>query len=383
MIIYIASSSVDYFGLAFGDGKPPEISQTLYSRLPFAENADFKHLERHVKKIVREASEKFLKDSRMRAPDMIYIVLSAPWYLCETKFVKISRRESFRIDEELLNKLMADEIELFRSKARKNFSEQNLDDLVILDKEIMRTTVNGYPLKNPLGKNTLELEVAIYLSGGRKSFLDTLRDILRHFFGDIPMKIVSEPRALFKILAGMANSEEGFLVIDVGGEVSEIYLVRRGILEGVKSFNWGGNLVARRLASLLNIELEQALSFFKLSGEGDAKPELAQKISPALEEICQDWQKLLFESLSEMGKFAPLPQTLILLPSASGSDVLAKCANSPDFASFTVLGKPFNVVTFIPENFEAKISLRGMDRKDSQMTVPLLLMLSALEYARS
>src|SRR3989344_866574 len=230
------------------------------------------------------------------------------------------------------------------------------------------------------GKETNRLELSIYLSAARRSFRKNIEDMLTHFLGNAEIKRVSEPSSLFRILSEMINPKEGYLVVDVGGEVTEIYLVRNGVLENTKNFAWGANLVIRRVASSLNIGLGEALSFFTAQSWGDIKEATDKKLSSSSLGVCSEWQTFLGESLSLLGREHPLPQTLVVLGGVAGSDILKKCLNSPDFASFTILGKPFDVISFIPENFGEKILTSGIDRKDSKMTLPLLLALSALKY---
>ena len=378
LVFDIGSSSVNASLLLKKENEIPVFLSFSHLRLPLLENPDFTHIERHARKAVKEIAEDVGKKNRKKMPDLIYMVLSAPWYFSETKNVKIQRRETFEVTEELVNKIMEDELELFNRKAREKFEDSS--DIEILEKEKMRFIVNGYPIENPYGKETNRLELSIYLSAARRSFVKNIEDMLTHFLGNAEIKLVSEPSSLFRILSEMINPKEGYLVVDVGGEVTEIYLVRNGVLENTKNFAWGANLVIRRVASSLNIGLGEALSFFTAQSWGDIKEATDKKLSSSSLGVCSEWQTFLGESLSLLGREHPLPQTLVVLGGVAGSDILKKCLNSPDFASFTILGKPFDVISFIPENFGEKILTSGIDRKDSKMTLPLLLALSALKY---
>lgn len=380
LVFDIGSSSVNSFLVRSSKDAGPELLANTRVTLPLLDNLDLEHLERHTRKAVREISEHFRKDFSKTPPDLIFAVISAPWYFCETKIVKLARREPFIISEELVSSLVADELELFKPRAQEKFS-MLAEEIEILESEAMRFTVNGYHLKSPFGKKTTQLELALYASAARKNFLSTLREIWRHFFGEISVEVGSEPLALFRVLSEMVNPQEGFVLVDVGGEITEVYLVRGGVLENVIAFNWGGNLMIRRLASLLKVDLGEALSIFKTKVRGELNPALDEKIVPALKGVCSQWQGFLAESLSGLGKNEPLPQTLLLLGGAAGSEALKSCATAQELASFTILGKPFNVLTFIPENLEGRIQVRGLDRKDPQMTLPLLLVLSASNYA--
>src|SRR3989344_1401099 len=328
LVFDIGSSSVNASLLLKKENEIPVFLSFSHLRLPLLENPDFTHIERHARKAVKEIAEDVGKKNRKKMPDLIYMVLSAPWYFSETKNVKIQRRETFEVTEELVNKIMEDELELFNRKAREKI-EDSIDIEILENAEI---------------------------------------------------KLVSEPSSLFRILSEMINPKEGYLVVDVGGEVTEIYLVRNGVLENTKNFAWGANLVISRVASSLNIGLGEALSFFTAQSWGDIKEATDKKLSSSSLGVCSEWLTFLGESLSLLGREHPLPQTLVVLGGVAGSDILKKCLNSPDFASFTILGKPFDVISFIPENFGEKILTSGIDRKDSKMTLPLLLALSALKY---
>ncbi|OGF51963.1 hypothetical protein A3I27_03000 [Candidatus Giovannonibacteria bacterium RIFCSPLOWO2_02_FULL_43_11b] len=380
LVFDIGSSSVNASLLSKKENEIPAFLSFSYLRLPLLENPDFKHIERHARKAIKEIAEEICKKNIKKMPTLIYLMLSVPWYFSETKSVKIQRRETFKVTAELVNKIMEDELELFERKGKEKLDDP--DGIEILEKEKMNFIVNGYPIENPYGKETNKLELSIYISAARKRFVKNIEDILMHFFGNAEIKFASEPFSLFGILSEMVNPKDGYLVVDVGGEVTEIYLIRGGILEDTKSFVWGANLVIRRVASSLNIGLGDALSFFAARTGGDIKDSTDEKLSSAALGICTEWQSFLAKSLSELGKEKPLPQTLVILGGVAGSDILKKCLNSPDFSSFTILGKPFNIVSFIPENFSEKILTSGVDRKDSKMTLPLLLALSALKYGR-
>lgn len=379
LIFDIGSSAINVSYLLKKENEIAAFSPFSHTRLPLLENPDFNHIERHVRKAIKEIADDVCKKNATKRPDLIYLMFSAPWYLAESKNVRIIRRETFTVTAELIDKMMDDEIELFIRKAKEKFDDP--DGVEILERGKMKFVLSGYPIRNPYGKETNKLELSIYLSVAKKNFVRNIEDILKHFFGNAEIKAVSEAYALFKILSEMANPQEGFLVVDVGGEVTEIYLVRGGILEDSRSFIWGANLVIRRVAAALNMELGEALSFFSAQAGGDMKNNIDEKLSSAALGVCSEWQHFLTGSLSELSRSSPLPQTLIVLGGVAGSDILKKCIDSPDFASLTILGKPFNVINLIPDNFSEKILISGIDRQDPKMTLPLLLALSALKYA--
>ena len=66
----------------------------------------------------------------------------------------------------------------------------------------------------------------------------------------------------FKVLGDIINKkEEGFLIIDIGGEVTEICIVRNGALEQTVSFSIGYNLLLKKISSRMNTFLENQCPF--------------------------------------------------------------------------------------------------------------------------
>lgn len=380
LLFDIGTSSINSFLVLSRSGMTPELLAQIRLPLPLLENPDFRHLERHTRKAIKEISEYFRKNYPKTFPEMVLTVLSQPWYLSETKLIKIARRESFPVTTTLINDLLDAELELSRKRAMEQF-EAASDGIQVLEEELIGAAVNGYPTKELFGKFARQFEIALYISLANKNFIQNLSEILKHFFGKAELHFASEPLALFKVLSKIVNPKEGFIVVDVGGELTEIYLVRNGVLENVSSFKWGGNIMVRRLASLLKIDLGEVFSFFRTKSRGELRPGLNQKLDHTMSGVCFEWKDYLFNALSKMAETKPLPQTIFLFGGMAGSEVLKGCIKSEELSSFTVLGKPFNVLTFLPENLENRIVIQGIDRKDPQMTLPLLLIMSADNYA--
>src|SRR3990167_7293120 len=147
LVFDIGSSSVNASLLLKKENEIPVFLSFSHLRLPLLENPDFTHIERHASKAVKEIAEDVGKKNREKIEDS--------------------------------------------------------SDIEILEKEKMRFIVNGYPIENPYGKETNRLELSIYLSAARRSFVKNIEDMLTHFLGNAEIKLVSEPSSLFRILSEM------------------------------------------------------------------------------------------------------------------------------------------------------------------------------------
>ncbi len=368
----IRTSSIGAFAFKKESGKLPEV--LAFSKIPLRllDAPGSSSMENSVLKTFEDTSKALTSSFKDVIPDMIFVVLSSPWFQSQTRSVKISRESPFIVTQKFLDDIIRDETDLFIKRSEETFSSR-ADQLEVLECAIMKITLNGYRVTEPIKKNAREMTMSLYLSASRREFIELIRESLIHNFGPVKIELKSEPLALFQILKDMIDCEEGFLTIDVGGEMTEVSLVRNCVIEGVGTFNKGGNFIIRRVASSLSTGLEEALSFIKSKSRGDLKEDIDQKISKILEIAGNEWRDGLVEALKIIGKSNTLPQNLVLTGGASGIEMLKQKSQSAELTPLTILGKPFNVIVFMPQDLESRINPGALDKKDTQLTLPLLL----------
>lgn len=380
LVLDIGTASLNALVAEVSPERPPEVLTSLRLGLRLLDRADFKSLWRYVKEALVQVITTLQKDNRRFYPELISVVFSSPWYLSQTRIIRTQRAEMFQVTPGLVQEMISEELELFRKKSQEKFSLSS-ENITVLEHEVMKTVLNGYAVDHPFKKKTRSLELSLYMSLSRKELLEELQNLLEHYFGRTPLKINSSPLALFRILKDFLDSEEGFILVDVGGEITEISLIHQNIVEEVLTFARGGHFILRRLTSHLGVGLEEALSLLKSKTRGELKDTLDQKVSEVLFTAGKEWFKLFLEAASELGKGRPLPQTLLLTGGASGLESLKAELSSSELSGFTILGRPFNLVSFLPENLETVLRAAGLDKKDPQLTLPLLLVLAAAKNA--
>lgn len=376
LVLDIGTASVNALLVRAAKNSPSEIIFSAKAGLRLLENPDFRSMWRYAKESLLGVIAVLKKEHNGIPLDLIFVVFSSPWYVSQTRIVKMERPESFIVSQKLFDEMVSEELELFRARSQKKFGFSS-ENIAIMEQEIMKVTLNGYSVQEPLKKKTRQLELALYASLARKELLEDLENLLEHQLGRARVKINSSPLALFEVLKEMVGLEEGFLLVDMGGEITEISLVERGIIEEVLTFARGGHFVVRRLASGLSIGLEEALSLLKSKTRGDLKDSLGRKMIMILEEAGKEWFRFFLKALGDLGKSRPLPQTLVLVGGVSGLEVLRKQMESEELSRFTILGRPFKVLTLLPANLEERIKIGALDSKDPQMALPLLLILAA------
>ncbi|MBI2610013.1 hypothetical protein HYW53_02445 [Candidatus Giovannonibacteria bacterium] len=381
LVIDIGTSSINGFYIEIISGKKPRILKTLHRDLEFLNDPNFQTMWGNIKSGILEIFTFFKKNDAKFHVDFAEVILSSPWYLSQTRMVRVKRDYIFTVNEGLVDDLIEEETAAFLKKSVSHL-KMEVRELAVLEKYVMKVFLNGYPAPQPFGKKAQELVLCLYVSICRNEIARELGDLVRHQFPRTRLIINSSPAALFQIFRRKFDPEEGFIIADIGGEITEITFVSGQVIEEVATFPRGGNFIVRRLASGLGIPVNDALTLLKSRTKGALKEELSEKIKGLIEGASKEWYKFFYETISDIGNEKPLPQSLILIGGAAGIDILKLSSQSEDLSKFTILGRSFTTQTYLPENFESELDYAGIDRKDPQMSLPLLLVLSSLENAK-
>lgn len=130
------------------------------------------------------------------------------------------------------------------------------EDIKILDAKLQDTKIDGYTVETSLGLNGRVMTFTVfhtYLPSSYFEVINVLAVLLKRTFSGL----VIPSYALFKTIEEEKNLED-FILIDIGGTVTEISIARKGILAGTKEFAVGGRTFSQRIARDLGIGFWEA-----------------------------------------------------------------------------------------------------------------------------
>jgi hypothetical protein len=252
------------------------------------------------------------------------------------------KNESFKIEKIFFEKLINNEMKIFKtSLASKPLYFKK--EPVFIEHHIMKVALNGYYVKKFFDKTAKSLEIYICMSAVIKDIKETAEKYFSQYFGDAPVFFRTRPFVVFAVLKNMINAEDGFIFADIGGDITEISLVRRNVLEETVSFLKGKNFLIRKVASQFNTFIEDAASMVNSFRNKHASASVSKKISFIIEEAKEEWNGFLKKALIELSQDAPLPKHFFLIGDEDIVPEFKECAESEAFSKFTILGKPFEV----------------------------------------
>ena len=339
-IIDITSSSVGGALAEINEGCPIAVLAAPRSPVNFLFDVSLEASLRCTADSLRLTAKK-LKSLHPGKIDEVLCVFSSPWFSSKTKIITVTREKLFEVKNNFFSKLIEEEEKKFNGGKNKSGR--------FIEHEVIKAELNGYYVKNPIGKNTRSVKSYIYLSAGVKKAMELAEKEIEKVFTNIPLKFATSSLVAFKVLSDIIKNKEGYLIIDIGGETTEINLIRDNAVELSASFSKGTNLLFRKAAANLNTFLGEASSIVRAYSAGHRTLESSDKIAEAVKESIEEWRDYLKNSLSVMAKSALLPQNVFIIGDDPVCKFFSSCLEKSDFSEFTILNKPLVTQKINPE----------------------------------
>jgi hypothetical protein len=148
LVLHVGSSSVG--SMVIKHSPDDKIEILSHSKIPtnFLLDVDFQAFWRSVSNSLKNSLAETAKQFKGK-PDSAICVFTSPWFISQTKVATIKRDEDFLTTEDIFNKLVKNEIEIFLKQW-----QGNMDPLGgranLIEYKIMKVNLNGYPAQKPL-----------------------------------------------------------------------------------------------------------------------------------------------------------------------------------------------------------------------------------------
>ncbi len=346
----IGSASIGGLLLKQEKGKQPEIFHSLRKPVDFSKEMTSSKTWQKMHDAFISISEE-LKKNFEKSPDMALCVFSSPWYVSQTRVVRVRRDKPFKVTEKFIDNIMESEKESFEKMWKGTvWKEENAS--IFFERAVIKTALNGYDVADPFGKDTLSMEMHAYFSLGVDFIEENIkRDILNHIKPH-NIKMGSFPFVLFSVLKHIADTKSGFLFTDISGEITDLFYIKNDIIEEVNSFPKGENFFVRRVASVLNSDLAEARSAVAQYRRNELGEKLSKRVGDTLKKAGEEWGREMKDLLNKIAKEKYLPQKFYFCGETARLEEISGQVRGEDFSKFTIFAKPFEVQFFQPESLK-------------------------------
>lgn len=286
----------------------PRVSQII--RVPFDAVADI--TADILRQRTLEALHQILAEipPHTRLSDMC-IGLSSPFYISQTR--RITRDRSFAqssITRQEIATLTMEATSGFMQELAQSIPESNI---MVFSKLPLKTFINGYRVENPLAKDGKTIEMHLRFEATTNAVYQDLTWRATSMFPGASLRLVSIPTAYFYALSAVYDTEQGFLLVDVGGEVSDISLISNGVLERVVTIPLGNNLFLREVAELLHIPLPDAAFMVRRYAEQTLEENRLRQILPLVASFQKIWHARFANVLEHYAKDQEIPSRILFV----------------------------------------------------------------------
>lgn len=276
-------------------------------------------------------------------PSKIFCVLSSPWYASQTRTIKLEKNTPFIFTSKLADDLIKKEISLFEEEHLTKFS--HVDNKVRpIEFKNMKTMLNGYATPDPFNKKVKKLEMVVFVSMSGEQILKRIEETVFRHFHSAEIKFSSFVMASFAVARDMFVHQENFLLVDIGGEVTDIAMIKKDILGDSISYPLGRNFMIRRVADILSCSLSEAKSLISLYKDGHAVESIEKKLGPIINKLETEWLKGFQESLVNLSDDISVPATIFITIDQDLADFFSKIIKTEQFSQYTLTESEFRII---------------------------------------
>lgn len=320
----------------------PKIIFSTREPIPIEEEAQIDRFLFLASKSLDVVAKKVLMTG-LGVPDRIFCVLSSQFYVSQTRIISFKQDIPFVFTVKLADSLIQKEIKIFQEEHASKYASIG-GDIRPIELKNIKTMLNGYETSNPLDQKAKELEMVIFISISGEQILKKAEDVIRKYFHFEQIKFSSFAMAFFTTVRDVYKQQENFLLVDIGGELTDISMTKKNILRESISFPLGRNFLTRGVASGLGCSLNEANSLVSLFKDGHAEKSVAKKLALIMKQLQTKWLEKFQESLANLSHDISIPSTIYIAIDKDLADFFSETIKSEQFSQYTLAESKFEVV---------------------------------------
>lgn len=342
LVFDVGSSSVGGALFRLQENGVPKIVFSVREPIALEAKIDFDRLLSLTAKSLEAVAGK-ISAAGLGAPTKTFCVLASPWYASQARTVRLEKNTPFTFNSKLADSLIQKEISIFKEEYMAEY-EGTGSQTRLIELKNMKTMLNGYATSNPLNQKAKELEMKIFISMSPEQVLQSMEEAIGRHFNSEAIKFVSFPLASFTVARDMFVHQENFLLVDVGGELTDISIARKNSLCESSSFPIGLNFIIRGIASTQGCNLDEAKSFFSLYKEGHMEDGAKKRLEPVIINLKKEWLRHFQESLANLSSDISLPSVIFLTVDQDLAEFFTEVIKTEQFNQYTLTESKFKVV---------------------------------------
>ena len=366
VVFDLGSSSVGAALFLMRDEDGPQIIYSVRETMPLKKNVKFEEFLSGTIDALNTVAGK-VSVAGLGAPKQFFCVLSSPWYSSQVRVITLKKNVPFIFTLKLADELIKKESLLFEEEYVRNMPNES--KVRPIELKNMRTLLNGYATTNPLDQKTEDLEMDVFVSISPEEVLSSIEETVEKHFHLRDVRFSSFALASFTVARDMFIHQDNFSLVDIGGEITEICLVKKDALRSSISFPIGYNYFIRGVASNLKCTLDEAKSYISLYKDDHAGGSIEKKIGPVIEKLKLDWLAKFQESLVFISNDISVSSTIFMTIDEELAKFFADTIKNEQFNQYAFTESKFKVVYLGSQVFHGIAEYKKDIKHDSFITI--------------
>jgi cell division ATPase FtsA len=352
LVIHIGSGSV-MSTLVSSDGSKTTMHASASVDIPILSDLTLSQFEKETRKALDKALHT-IASVRLSPPDRVAVYFASPWYASQVRTAKMSRPTSFVVTKALVDDMIARELKAFEDEQIAD-KKGTAEALRAVDAKVVQVKLNEYPHNDPIGMSTRELELSIYVSVAPEHIVKAIEETIQRTY-HAPVTFSSFLLASFVVTRDFFPQVHSYVLVDVGGEVSDVTLVREGTIFQSVSFPHGCNFVLRKLSMGLNRSTAEAVSICTLYIDNKLEDTVRSQCDNILKEVKSIWSQSFQKALYTVSNDLSIPDTILLSVGTNIAPWFIDNIRHEEFHQYTRVEKDFKVIVLNSELFHDLLS---------------------------
>ncbi len=287
LLLDFRSSSVGGAIVTFSNNHVPTITNICRDHYFFEKAVDpsefIQRTEISLKKVLDTLIHKGKNATSVGSIEIFY---GSPWYKTYLNNIQIEETTPTVFSEEYFELLI------------KNDKDKITPDELLVEKEMVSISLNGYKVSEPYGKKATYLDVSFFRSIINKETSDGFNAIIKKYQRTDRIHNHTHPFAMFQVLNNTFHNPANYVILDINGEVTEMTLIKDGHFRKVVSISYGAHSFIRRYAEEMKTDFKTALIKLKniLLDDNDEKTKI--KNQHLLKDIKADWIEAIHKAVA-------------------------------------------------------------------------------------
>jgi len=295
---------------------------------------------------------------------------SSLWHISQTRVLINENRKDTKITKSLINEIVEKESKIFETSTLKsgiNISAEN--DVQIIEEKIMQIKLNGYETSEPYSKIAKTLEINFFISAVSKKVIEILEESFFRFFNNKIIQYHTFINTAFVALRDINPTINDYLFLDISGEVTEIAIIKNGVLFDSISFPFGKSSIIRKLSESLGTNREEAVSRALLYKSNNLIKTKDSKISKIIKDLMKEWHKMFDISIKQLLSNIALPQVIFFMSDDDINQLVGDFIKLYKFDNIDTFEKLVNVKFVDNEIFDRYVKYSNQREKDQFLSL--------------